>query len=259
MRGGDKLARGALGCISKIAFFLQIIFSLTGYPNFTSLNLKLAIMKRLFFICVIAITLFACNNAAKTETTTDDTTTANETKKDEPWVPVDSATMMNAMIAYGTPGPMHAMLASWNGTWSGETTMWESEGAAPQTSTGTAVNSMIFDGRYQTSTHTGNMMGMPFEGRSVMGYDNAQKKFVASWVDTWSTGIMNMSGNWDEGSKTLTLTGTVPDIARPGKECNIREVFTVVDANTHKMEMYGPDPKTGKEYKMMSINMTRKK
>lgn len=216
-------------------------------------------MKRVFFICAIAMSLFACNNAAKTETTSEDSTTKDQTKKDEPWVPVDSATMMNAMMAYGTTGPMHAMLASWNGTWNGETTMWDYEGATPNTSTGTAVNTMIFDGRYQSSKHTGNMMGMPFEGHSIMGYDNAQKKFVASWIDTWSTGIMTSSGNWDEATKTLTLTGTMPDLVRPGKECTFREVFTVVDDNTHTMEMWSPDPKTGKEFKMMVIKMTRKK
>ena len=70
---------------------------------------------------------------------------------------------------------------------------------------------------------------------------------------------MNMSGPWDESSKTLTLTGKYPDINRPGKECSMKEVFKVVDDNTQSMEMYGPDPKTGKEYKMMEIKMTRKK
>jgi len=188
-------------------------------------------MKRIILTaCSATLLLIACNNSGETKDSKSDstsTTTAVNTdvKKDEAWVPVDSAAAMKAMMEYGTPGEMHKMLASWNGTWSGETTVWESEGAAPMQSTGTAVNSMIFDGRYQTSTHKGNMMGMPFEGRSTMGYDS----------------------------------GTMPDITRPGKECSLREVFTVVDDNTQRMEMYGPDPKTGKEFKMMEIKMTRKK
>lgn len=118
---------------------------------------------------------------------------------------------------------------------------------------------MIFGGRYQSTTHKGNMMGMPFEGMSITGYDNATKKFVSTWVDSWSTGIMNMSGDWNAGTKTLTMTGTMPDICRPGKMCSLKEVITVVDDNTQKMEMYGPDNKTGKEFKMMEINMSRKK
>lgn len=29
-----------------------------------------------------------------------------------------------AMMDYGTPGEMHKMLSSWNGTWNVETTIW---------------------------------------------------------------------------------------------------------------------------------------
>jgi hypothetical protein len=219
-------------------------------------------MKKIILMAGSALLLLsACNNAnEKTETAkTDSATATTETKTEEAWVPVDSATMMKAMMEYGTPGEMHKMLASWSGTWNGETTMWESEGATPTKSTGTAVNTMIYDGRYQSSTHKGNMMGMPFEGQSLTAYDNASKKFVSTWIDTWSTGIMMMTGDWNAASKTLTMSGTMPDICRPGKMCSMKEVFTVVDDNTQKMEMYGPDPKTGKEFKLMEINLTRKK
>ena len=206
--------------------------------------------------CCLPATMKKKTEATASETASDSTSSE---KKEEAWVPVDSASMMKNMMEYGTPGPMHAMLASWNGTWKGETTMWESEGAAPQKSKGTAVNTMILGGKYQSSKHSGDMMGMPFEGQAIMAYDNATKKFTSSWVDTWSTGIMNMSGDWDAASKTLTLTGKMPDINRPGKECTLKEVLKVVDDNNQVMEMYGPDPKTGKEYKMMEIKMTRSK
>ena len=219
--------------------------------------------KILLSACSAALVLIACNGGGETTENKKDsagtTSTTTEVKKDEPWVPVDSATMMKAMMDYGTPGEMHKMLASWNGTWNGETTMWDYEGAAPKKSAGTAVNSMIFDGKYQISKHTGNMMGMPFEGHGMTAYDNAKKKFVSTWIDNWSTGIMNMEGDWNAAAKTLTFTGTCPDICRPGKVCEMKEVFTVIDDNTQKMEMDSPDPKTGKQFKMMEIALTRKK
>ena len=215
--------------------------------------------KSILLLFAAACLLLACNSETKSDKTGSDNTDTTSDTKNEPWVPVDSATMMQNMMAYGTPGPMHQMMASWNGTWSGETTMWDHDGATPQKSTGTAVNTMIMDGKYQSGKHTGNMMGMPFEGWSITGYDNATKQFVSSWIDTWSTGIMNMTGTYDSSSKTLNMTGKVPDIHRPGKECTIREVFKIIDDNTQVMEMYGPDWKTGKEYKMMEIKMTRSK
>ncbi len=207
--------------------------------------------------------LIACNSSETKENKADSATTTSaattEVKKDEAWVPIDTATQMKAMMDYATPGDMHKMMASWNGTWTGDISMWMENGGPAMKSTGTAVNTMILGGRYQSSKHTSNMMGMPFEGISMMGYDNALKKFVSSWTDNMGTGIMMMSGPWDAATKTLTLSGTMPDICRPGKECTMREVFTVVDDNTQHMEMYGPDPKTGKEYKVMEIKLTRKK
>jgi len=214
-------------------------------------------MKPKLLTALISIGLFVSCSNEKTAKDTDKEKTKPE--KEEAWIPVDSATMMKAMMDYGTPGPMHQMLASWNGTWTVEMTHWGYEGATPQTASGTAVNSMLFDGRYQQSTHTSDMMGMKFEGRSIMGYDNATKQFVSTWFDNWSTGIMTMTGTWDEATKTMTLSGTMPDIVRPGKECHLKEKFTIVDDNTQHMEMWGPDPKTGKEYKMMEIKMSRKK
>ena len=35
--------------------------------------------------------------------------------------------------------------------------------------------------------------------------------------------------------------------------------LTVVDDDHHTMEMYGPDPATGKQFKTMEIKFTRKK
>jgi len=224
-------------------------------------------MKRIALaICSATLLLISCNNSADTKENKKDSSanstmssTSADTKKEEAWVPVDSATEMKAMMDYGTPGEMHKMLAASNGTWNGDVTMWHHEGAPAQKSTSTAVNTMIMGGRYQSSKHTGNMMGMPFEGQSITAYDNAKKKFVSTWIDNFGTGIMMMEGNWDNATKTMTMSGSMPDVCRPGKECTMREVFTMVDDNTQKMEMYGPDPKTGKEFKTMEIVMTRKK
>jgi hypothetical protein len=220
---------------------------------------KINDMKRtILTACSAMLLLIACNNN-ETKKDAPGSEATSELKKEEAWVPVDSATMMKAMMDYGTPGKMHQLMASWNGNWASESTMWEYEGAAPQKSAGTAVNSMIIGGRYQSSKHTSSMMGMPFEGMSMMGYDNAAKQFVSTWVDNWGTGIMTMSGPWDEATKTLTLSGSMPDICRPGKECSMREVFSIIDDNTQNMVMYGPDSKTGKEFKIMEMKLSRKK
>jgi len=220
-------------------------------------------MKRLTLtFCAAAIIFAACNNESKTpeEATKTDTpaaTTADKTA--EPYTMPDSATMMKNWQAYMTPGDMHKMMASWNGNWSSDITMWEQAGAQPQKSTGKTVNKMIMGGRYQQSSHTGNMMGMPFEGQSTLGYDNNTKQFISTWVDNMGTGIMVLKGNWDPASKSMTLTGKMIDpISGTNRETEIREVFKVVDDNTQTMEMYCPGM-DGKEFKTMEIKYTKSK
>lgn len=220
-------------------------------------------MKKIIIAFCAAAFLFACNSEekkadAKNEDTKVASSTSDSKAKAEDWIPVDSATAMKSMMEYGTPGQQQAMLAKADGNWTGETTMWMAPDAPPMKSTGTSFNKMIMGGRYQQSTFKGNFMGQPFEGTSTTGYDNAKKVFVSSWIDNMGTGIMNMEGPWDEASKSISFKGKVICPAN-GKECDMRETFRMIDDNTQVMEMYGPDMKTGKEYKNMEIKFTRKK
>ncbi|MCA6067163.1 DUF1579 domain-containing protein [Chryseobacterium sp. RG1] len=206
-------------------------------------------MKNLFFAVCTAFLFITCDKVKMDV----------KTEKTEEWKPVDSATANKAWMGYATPGDMHKMLAKSDGMWNGANTTWMENGGKPMTSTSEATNKMIFEGRYQVSEHKGNFMGIPFEGMSITGYDNAKKKFVSSWIDNMGTGIMNMEGEWNASTKSIEFKGKMTDPARPGKDCDIREVYTFVDDNTQKLEMYGPDSKTGKEFKTMEILFTRKK
>lgn len=181
-----------------------------------------------------------------------------EEKKEKEWIPVDSATCMKAMMEAGMPGEPHKMLAKSNGTWDVEMTNWMADGAPPTTSKGKATNTMVLGGRYQQSKFTSDFGGMPFEGIGTTAYDNTEKKYVSTWMDNMSTAVMYSSGTWDDASKSMTLTGSMKSPAN-GLDCKMREVFKIIDDNHQVMEMYGPDMKTGKEYKMMELKYTRKK
>lgn len=149
------------------------------------------------------------------------------------------------------------MIASWDGTWNGDVTMWQMPGAPPQMSKSTATNKTIMGGRYQVSNHKGNMMGMPFEGMSMLAYDNAKKTFINTWIDNMGTGIMTMEGTWDEASKTINFNGKgIDPTAGNVKEMTMRETFKIIDDKNQVMEMFGPGP-DGKEFKMMEIKFSR--
>src|SRR5579872_6588365 len=105
---------------------------------------------------------------------------------------------MKAMVAYATPGDSHKMLAKFTGNWTATVTMWMQPGAQPVSSTASCTSEMILGGRYLQSKNSGNFMGQPFEGIGLAGYDNAKKAFVSSWIDNMGTGLMTMTGTWDD-------------------------------------------------------------
>jgi len=214
-------------------------------------------MKKTLLTLLAASFLFAsCNNdkkkdEVKTETKDEKTASANTDM-----TPLDSATMMKNWQAYMTKSDMHNMMEKWNGTWTSVITSWEKPGAAPQTSNGSAEFKSVMNGMYQEGVHTSTMMGMPFEGHSTMAYDNEKKKFVSTWIDNMGSGIMMMEGAWDPATNSLTMTGKCYNPAM-GKDCDMKEVFKVIDDNNQVMEMYGPGP--AGEWKMIEIKSTRKK
>ena len=211
------------------------------------------------FLLILTVAFASCgngNNATDTTETSDtiamdSTSVASETTSP----PMDSAAMMKAMMDYATPGDKHKWLASMDGEWTTETKMWMDPAAPPSTSTGTVTNRMVMGGRYQQGTYKGQMNGMPFEGVSTLGYDNAEKVFVSTWMDNMGTGIMYMKGKMDDATKTINFNGTMVDPAT-GKECKVREVVSFPDDKTQKMEMYGDQG--GKEMKWMEMTMAKK-
>lgn len=165
------------------------------------------------------------------------------------------ADQMKAWQEYMTPGEVHKMLAKSEGKWKTETTMWMAPGADPMKTTGTAINRMILGGRYQESISTGKMMGRQFEGRSVVGYDNAKKVFTSIWMDNMGTGTLVMEGAWDKATNTITFKGKMYD-PMSGQDLDVRETFRPVNDNMQVLEMFVVMP-TGGEMKSMEITFTR--
>ncbi|HEX8270060.1 MAG TPA: DUF1579 domain-containing protein [Flavobacterium sp.] len=216
-------------------------------------------MKKVYLsLFVMALMAVACKNVEDKAIDTKTTDSTGVAKEEPAAAPMDSAAMMKAWENYATPGDMHKMFASEVGTWDEESIMWMGpDDQNPTKSKMTAVNTMILGGRYQHSKHSGTIMGMPFEGISTMGYDNASKKIVGTWVDNMGTGIMYLTGDYNPSSKTIELKGNATD-PTTGKQKPYRELYTIVDSDTRKMVMYDVTP-DGKEYKSMEMNLKRRK
>jgi hypothetical protein len=214
-------------------------------------------MKRITITICTAALLFACKSEVKKADDQKDDTKVAAAATESKHEALPDSVMMKNWEQYMTPGKEHQMMASWDGEWSGNVTMWNSPGTAPSTSNMEATNKMVMGGRYQQSNITGTMMGKPFEGMSTMGFDNAKKEFFSTWVDNMGTGVLMTTGKWDDASKSITFTGKSTDPTTL-KDYDFKEVVTVPDNDHQLMEMYGPGP-DGKEFKSVEIRLTRKK
>ena len=185
-----------------------------------------------------------------------------ETPKKDDKKPTESD-MMAMMLDLAKPGENHKLLTSVAGTWDYKVKFWMSPDAPPMESGGKAVSRTVMDGRYVISDHTGKMqmpgsngamMDTQFAGMGIEGYDNVKKKFVASWIDNMGTGIMNMEGTYDAGSKTLTYLAEYEPM--PGMKTKMREVIKIADNDHRTMEFF--EDRGGKEVKTMEMTYVRK-
>ncbi|MGE3315917.1 MAG: DUF1579 domain-containing protein [Planctomycetaceae bacterium] len=170
------------------------------------------------------------------------------------WTPED----LQAYIEASTPGKMQEYLGRGAGEWTGKSTMWMAPGGDPVTSESRSKVTSLMDGRYMKCEMEGEIPGMgPYQGLGYVGYDNVARKFISTWIDNHSTGFMIGEGSLSKDEKVLTwnFTFTCPITKKPTV---MRQIETITSPTTKTLVMYGPDPKSGKEFKMMSIELTRK-
>lgn len=164
---------------------------------------------------------------------------------------------MQACMAAGTPGEMHQKLARSVGRWSGTSSMWMAPDTQPIQSACTSTVTALMDGRYVKTEFGGDMPGMgPFQGLGFSGYDNVSQKFVSTWIDNHSTGIMTGEGTMSNDGNTLTWNYRY-NCPITKKQTTMREIYRFTSDNSMTLEMHGTDPKSGKEFKMMYIELTR--
>jgi hypothetical protein len=182
-------------------------------------------------------------------------TFAEAQEKKAPAAPPDQKAMMDAMQKAGAPGEAHKKLDAIVGTFDTKVSMFMDPSKPPDVSTGTSVNTWVLGNRFVEMKYQGTFMGQPFSGIGYQGYDNVQKKYIGTWMDSAGTAMMNSSGTMT--GNVMTTSSMMAD-PMSGKMEKITSKVTVADNDHYKMEMWGTAP-DGKNYKMMEIAYTRKK
>lgn len=155
------------------------------------------------------------------------------------------------------PTPAHELLKQSEGTWEATTKIWMEPGKDPSVSKGTMTATVTCGGLWLVFDYTSEFMGAPFTGHGVQGYDVQKKKYVSTWVDSWTTAFSQGEGSYDEKTKTMTMTGEDVD-AKTGKKMKRKEVTEVLDKNTHRIT-FSYEGEGGKDVVVMVIDFKRKK
>jgi hypothetical protein len=175
-------------------------------------------------------------------------------KEPPPMTPEQKAEM-EAYMKAGTPGAPHQRLASKAGSYDLKIKNWHEPGGPPVEETGTATRRMILDGRVLVEDLSSTMMGTPFTGHGMNGYDNVSGRYWGTWTDSLSTGITVIDGTCD-AKEVCTFTGGWNDPITK-KPVKARFVSRPTGPATEIFELHGPG-KDGKEMKMMEITYTKK-
>lgn len=168
--------------------------------------------------------------------------------------------MMAQMKEMSRPVAEHDALKRFEGTWDCEAKFsMAGPDQPPTTSKGVSRNRVVMGGRYLVQHfQLEEFMGEAFEGMGIMGFDRATGRYVTDWVDNWSTGIMSMTGEYDEETRTMDWRGAFV-MATPGGpvEMPAHHVVKQVDGDRFVMEFWELDAATGEERKGGEITYTR--
>ena len=168
----------------------------------------------------------------------------------------DMSAMMAGMAEMSAPGKEHEALKPMAGTFTCTNKFYMAPGQPAMESTGTVERKWVLGNRYLSEEVKATMMGMPFEGFGITGYDKLQKQYHSYWIDSFGTGTWIMTGTADASFKNFTFTGENFDPQVMAKKKG-KTTTEIVNNDKHVMKMYdtGPD---GKEILSFEMTCTRK-
>jgi hypothetical protein len=164
------------------------------------------------------------------------TATANRGRMDAPASAADKQEMIKKVEQAGQPGPGHKNLEHFVGNWKCDVKCWMDPNSPPQQSQGTCKASWIMGGRYLQEDFQGEMMGRPFHGRSLLGFNNVKQTYQSVWFDDMNTGMFVSEGKGD--AKTITLEGRSSCPVTERTDIPMKVVIRVQGPDKHIFEMF---------------------
>jgi len=140
---------------------------------------------------------------------------AQEQAEAPPMTAEQQAEMM-AWMELAQPGAHHEHLAPFVGAWKGAVRMWMEPGGPEMTEESTAEVAWILGDRFLEWKTTGGFGGMPYEARTLEGYNNGDKHYEAVLMDNFGTLMLFAEGSCADGGKTRVMSTSFADVVSGG-------------------------------------------
>ena len=167
----------------------------------------------------------------------------------------DDALVTETLELLRTPSEHHRHLERLIGTWAVEGRYFLPSGE-PTDFRGTIESSSVMDGLFVESRLVAELVGQPYHGRIVDGYDTVTERYVATFFENIGPGIVWASGVCEEEGRVRTLMGEVPDPVWGGTY-TLRSVHTFIDDDTYRYDAFLAH-EDGREFKQMEYVATRR-
>lgn len=93
------------------------------------------------------------------------------------------------------------------------------------------LSSKMLGGFWTVNEIKGDMAGTPMNGIQTIGYDEAKKKYVGTWVDSMMPFMWQYEGSVDKSGKILTLEADGPNFTTPGKLTKFQDIYEFKSAD----------------------------
>lgn len=158
---------------------------------------------------------------------------------------------------YMSPNKVHDLLAGYIGEFEVEIRMWMDEKKAPALIKISSVNRMLLGKRFLEMQHQGQMMGMPYQATTIIGYNTISKTLDLTTMTNMGTGTLSLKGQWDATGKTANLHGQQTNPI-DGKPIHVRQQLSFINSDTFLIENF--DTYLGqKEKKSIEYRLVRKR
>lgn len=167
----------------------------------------------------------------------------------------EQQTAMAAYMKAAAVTENHQFLAKYAGEWDVAVTYWTAPGAPAAKSVATFQSALKLGGRYVMMDFNGFMMGQPFAGIWIVGFDNLEQKYNTLWIDNTSTSFFITQGT--RAGNVISEGGSWPDPVT-GRTLQVKARTTWISDDEFRYEQFMVLP-DGSEHKGMEFSSTRRK